>query len=101
MQVNVLKQLNEYVLTKPVTTMVRCEVELDGKFKAYVVCYKHNGHVMFLPGRYFICKGQSEQFFKLHCKEADMAIDLTSDEEAEYGTYRPRSFQEMEAYIHG
>jgi len=101
MQVKVLEQLDQHTLTQPVTTVVRCKVELDGKVEAYVICYKHNNHTMWLQGSYFICKHASEQYFDYHKKEVDLAFELTEDEIKEYQTFRPRSFQEMEAYLNG
>lgn len=101
MKVKVLEVLDRHTLTQPVTNLVRCKVELDGRSEAYVICYEHNDHVMHLQGRYFIVKGESKKFFDLHVKEADLALEMTEDEKADYETFRPRSHREMSEYING
>lgn len=101
MKVKLIRIVDQYALTQPVTTLVRAQVELDHKNTAYVVCHYHNGHLMHLQGKFFVTSTVSKEFFDLHCKVADLAVDMTPYEEAEYVTYVPRTYAEMEAYIHG
>lgn len=99
MKVKLIRIIDQYTLTQPVTTMVRAQVELDNENTAYVVCYYHNGHLMYLQGKFFITSAISKRFFDLHCKHADLAVDMTPEEEVDYGSILTRTYEEMEVYI--
>lgn len=99
MKVKLIRIIDQYTLTQPVTTMVRALVELEDKSSVYVVCYYHNGHLMYIQGKFFITDAISSKFFGLHCKYADLAVEMTPEEEVDYGSILTRSYEEMEAYI--
>lgn len=101
MKVKLIRIVDQYTLTQPVTTMVRAQVELDHKHTAYVVCYYHNGHLMYLQGKFFITNTISKEFFDLHCKYADLAVDMTPYEETDYAAIQTRTYEEMQAYVQG
>lgn len=101
MEVKVIEVLNVHDIIRPATEIVRAKVWLDNHTQAYVVCYRHADHVMWLQGKFFVTDTISKDFFKLHVKFADLAIEMTAEEEAEYASFRTRSYEEMEAYLHG
>lgn len=99
MPIKVLEQLDEFVLTQPVTTLVLCKVVIVDKREGYAVCQNHAGKLDFTKAVYFMSKFLATAYFSQRCKAVDS--DLCDAETIVTGVplHSARTLKEVMTYV--